>query len=330
MDLLSREDNLKKYLISEASGFLFSELDDDFLRSSDLSYLSGVPIPIKQDDLKEFTGNGLSMTQIADNMAVVIGADYSFKHTQSYIRYLRKLFDEKVIMVFASKARELFNLRSPRKALCYLRAGLLYDGESLDAVYAYAMGCREWYLSLEGQDDEKLISILKAEALECYAELTTMHPDFAPGWYYLGYAYLNSGVYKKAQLSFNHYLQCSSGQPAEDIKEIRERVEELNDPVQIERGVALLSSGKTVDGLQILESYIGTEYENWWPLHFYLGSAYRQLGHTAEAVEGFLNVLELNPSNYDAMKALSELYDELGDKEKAEKYRKKAELVLSL
>ena len=43
--------------------------------------------------------------------------------------------------------------------------------------------------------------------------------------------------------------------------------------------------------------------------------------------EGYQKVLQLSPSNVDAMDALSELYAAAGDAEKAEKYRNKASLL---
>ncbi len=39
-------------------------------------------------------------------------------------------------------------------------------------------------------------------------------------------------------------------------------------------------------------------------------------------------MLALDPSNYDAMMSLSEIYEILGDPQNASKYAKKAELVL--
>ena len=113
------------------------------------------------------------------------------------------------------------------------------------------------------------------------------------------------------------------------IEEIEQRVRELDDPVKIEQGAALLQSGKLEEGLAVLEPYVNTEYSRWWPLHFYLASAYRELGYQKEAVEGFKNVLRLSPSNVDAMDALAAVYRASGDTENAEKYAKKAELVRS-
>ena len=96
--------DLSEYLKSELKDFLFTELSDEFLIGSDLAFLSGVPVPIRQENLKDFTGTGLSTTKIADNMAIVIGADATFKYTEYYVRYLKKLFDEKLVLVFCDQA----------------------------------------------------------------------------------------------------------------------------------------------------------------------------------------------------------------------------------
>ena len=320
--------DLTQYLKSEIKDFLFTELSDSFLAGSNLEFLSGIPVPIKQEDLKDFTSGGLSTTKIADNMAVVIGADSGFKYSEYYVRYLKKLFDEKLSLVFCTKAEELLTNKLPRKALCYLRAAVLVDPKGLQSMYCYANGCRIWYQSLEGSDEIELITLLKSDAYAYFAAVTNNYPDFAPAWYFLAYAYLNAGSYKKARLAFKHYMANSEGQPEDDVQEVKDRMEELEDPVKIEEGRDLLLAGRTLEALTVLEPYAQSRFSNWWPLHFYLATAYEALGHNAEAIEGYTKVLGLNPSNYDAMISLSELYEKAGDEEKARKYSEKAKLVL--
>ena len=320
--------DLTEYLKSEIKDYLFTELDADFLTSSDLSFLVEVPIPIKPDDLKDLAGGGLSTTKIADSMAMVIGADSGFKYEAFYVHYLRKLFDDKLINVLCSNGEEYLRQKLPRRALCYLRAALKLSPDGLQSMYCYANGCRIWYQSLEGSDETELISILKADASEYFAQVTNLYPEYAPAWYFLGYAYLNAGSYTKADLAFKHYMANSEGQPEEDIKEVEGRIEDLKDPIRLEEGKNLLIGGRVEEALAILEPYVSSSYSGWWPLHFYLAVAYENLGHEDEAIEGYLKVLELNPSNYDAMTALSDLYLKRGDEERARKYSEKANIVL--
>ena len=69
--------------------------------------------------------------------------------------------------------------------------------------------------------NEEYVGRFKAEALD-YFELTTeTHPRFAQGYYYLGYAYLNMGLYVKADLTWSEFLRFSRN--GKDKKEIRTR-----------------------------------------------------------------------------------------------------------
>ena len=330
----SRKDRLHPYFGNQLKNFVFTELSPDFLAASGLGFMEGVPFPVHAEDLKDFTQKGLALTRIADNIAVVLGSDTQFRYADKYLQFLNKAFDDKLVNVFASKAGEALKTGNYRKGLAYLRAGMLFRQDSLTAMFSYASGCRYWYLQLEGsEEDQELIKILKSEAHEYFEHCTDAYPEFAKAWYYLGYDYVNQGQYLKAKLAWQHYLKTVS--PAEDpedteyIKEIQDRITELEDPVKIEKGIALLNAGQTIDALRILEPYSQTGYSKWWPLHMYLAQAYRELGYNAEAVEGYQKVLQLAPSNTDAMDALAELYAESGDAERSEKYRNKSNLLKS-
>ncbi len=235
--------------------------------------------------------------------------------------------------MFASKAGEALKIGDYRKGLAYLRTGMLFRQDSQTAMFAYASGCRYWYLQLEGsEEDQELIKILKSEAHEYFEHCTDAYPEFAKAWYFLGYDYVNQGQYQRAQIAWRHYLEAARKMPQtpedpENIKEIQDRIAELDDPIKIEKAVALLNAGQTIDALRILEPYSQTGYSKWWPLHMYLAQAYRELGYNTEAIEGYQKVLQLSPSNVDAMDALAELYAAAGEAEKAEKYRNKASLL---
>ena len=328
----SREDRLRPYLEPLLKDMLFTEIPEDYLEGqTDLSFMAKVPFPVKKGEMYDLTDSGLSAVQIADNIALVIGANTGFRYADAYLQFLNKLFDEKLVGVLTGKGKNELRSGNYRLGLAYLRAAMMFRDDSLEAMFSYASGCRYWYSQLEGsEEDTELIRVLKSEANEYFEHTTDKHPEFAGGWYFLGYTYLNEGMYLKAEIVWRHYLETadrSSEAEAESIKEIEERIAALRDPVKIERGVELLNSGRIMDGLAILEPYVQTDYSKWWPLHFYLGCAYNELGETAEAIEGFLNVLKLSPSNVEAMEALADLYAKTGDAEKSEKYANKAALI---
>jgi Tetratricopeptide repeat. len=77
----------------------------------------------------------------------------------------------------------------------------------------------------------------------------------------------------------------------------------------------------------MLATFVGTNFDKWWPLHYYLGVAYSRTGHEAEAAERFKRVLQLNASHIETMRELCSLYERSGDTENYIKYMKKIALV---
>ncbi len=322
-DLTEKEDKLKPYLESEIKGILFDELAEDFLERNGLEFMTGVPVPLRAEDL---TG-GADVTKLADNMAVVMGADTHFKYAQAYVRFMAKCFNEKLVGVLSGTGGSNLVKEQYRKACVYYRAALLLDPKDRDSIFGYACCCREWYLSLEGDDDQELVALLKAESTEFFEWCMVLYQDFAPSYYYLGYAYLNSGQYTKANLVWHDFVErADRGRDEEIVKEIEERLESLKEPVKIEAGINHILAGRYEEGLKALEPYVGGDYDQWWPLHYYLATAYRELGADAEAVEGFRRVLALSPSHTEAAQALAELYAANGDAEMAEKYLNKVKI----
>ncbi|MBQ2059094.1 MAG: tetratricopeptide repeat protein [Firmicutes bacterium] len=355
-ELKKRRDPLKQYLGSEIKGLIFAELSEEFCIGAGLGFMIGVPVPFSPEDLaKTQSEGGVDISRLSDNMALVCGADPSFKYRDAYLEFLEKFFERgKLTQVLLSRAYERLEKRAYRRACVYSRAALLLAGEERDALFAYACCCREWYLSLEGDDEQELIAAVKAEA-NLYFEFTTdADEDFAPAWYYLGYAYLNQGSYKKAELAWERFLRLSADEAAgpgegegasapgdaagasggasasarsEAVAEIRERLESLIDPVRIEEGIALLAAGRLEEGVTVLEPYQDTRFDGWWPLHYHLAQAYEQLGRPDLTIEQYERTAQLDPSNTEVYDALARLYAAAGDAEKADKYLNKIRLI---
>jgi tetratricopeptide (TPR) repeat protein len=110
-------------------------------------------------------------------------------------------------------------------------------------------------------------------------------------------------------------------------EEISERVEELEEPVEIELGCNKIMGGDFVGGRDTLARFKEGRYSEWWPLWYYLGIAESSLANPDAAIEAFKRVLRLSPSNIDAMEELVHLYEAIGDAVNAEKYRKKIGII---
>jgi len=319
-----REDRTGKYFKKYLKQFLFDEFSPAFLSKSPVgSLMEGVPVPLHAEDLDAFaTGGELSMPVIAKNMAQVMGCDPQFRYAGDYAAILDKLYNGKIADVMTAEGKAALEKEAFDDACIHFRAALRVEPEHLYAMYGYASACRAMYLDSE---DEEYIGRFKAEALELFERITQIHPDFAPAHYYLGYAYLNIGLYQKADLAWEMFLNLEKD--SEEAKEIVGRKAQLKEPVQIESGCNDIAAGRFGEGIKKLEPFSTGSYKTWWPLHYYLGVAYAMTGRPPDAIASFKTVLTLNAGHMETMKELAAIYRETGDAANAQKYETKIALI---
>ena len=315
---------LKKYL----KNFVFDEFSASYIeRLGGADFLKGVMIPLSQEDYEAFCGGaGLAPERIAENMSYVMGGDPTFNYVPQYITYLKQFLGEKAIEGILTKGRELVERERFEEAAIYFRSVLLLKADEKKAMYAYARVCRELYLT---SDDPEYVGRFKAESIEYFELLTQLYPRDPEAYYYLGYGYLNLGLYLKTDLVWQEYLKLSKDD--EDKKEIQERREQLKQPIEIETGINAVLSSRFEEAIKILEPYANPEsrFKDWWPLSYYLGVSYSRKGENKLALAQLFKVLSLNPSHVETMIELANLYALEDDKENEMKYRKKAEIILA-
>lgn len=328
-DFIQKDDRVGELFHKYLDDFVFDELSEVYLRKQELEHImKDVPVPMRRQDVVDFhTGKGLPVITIAENMAWIMGINPQFQYVPAYVAYMKRFFDSsKIADAVVRQGTVHAEKGEMEQAVIHFRAALVLDSGHLYGMYSYARGCRDLYLSREDGDDADYVGRLKAEALE-YFELTTLvHPEFDQAYYYLGYAYLNMGLYTKAALVWRKFLKLAA--EGEDKEEIQERVEQLETPMMIENGCNHVLACRWQEGIDTLEPYLKSQHETWWPLHYYLGIALERLGRADEAVERLKRVLELNPSHTETMEELAEIYEEAGNQQMAEKYHKKIQLVL--
>ena len=117
---------------------------------------------------------------------------------------------------------------------------------------------------------------------------------------------------------------------SKDKKEIRRRLEQIEEPIRIEEGCNDIMAGRYEKGLQILEPFLSSRFSDWWPLHYYLGVAYRECGRTEDAKERLKQALRLNGSHLETMQELLDIYRAEGDEANVEKYSRKIRMVQGL
>ncbi len=323
-DIKLRPDRIGRYFRKYLSRFVFVEFSDEYMaRTKTTDIMKGVPVPLRKADLKNFNGgNGLDPRDLAENMAWVMGCDPHFKYTGNYVDFLLKIFNLKIAEGMLRKGRDAAEEEEYDDACVHFRACLCVRPDYLHGMYSYARVCRAMYLE---SSNEEYVGRFKAEALDYFELVTETHPRFAQGYYYLGYAYLNMGLYAKTAAAWRWFLKFTRN--GKDRREIRKRLEQIKEPIEIEEGCNLVLAGKNEEALAVLEPYLDSRFNDWWPLHYYTGIAYLETGNKAEAVARFKNVLQRNGSHIETMQELLRIYEESGDKENAKKFRQKIEMI---
>ena len=315
---------------------LFGELSDDFLKAmGGRGILSGIPVPIS-----EGSNGQIAVRDIVTDMARVIGADPAFVYADKYLAYIKAVCGDQAEPMLVSEGARAADEGRFEDACSILRTALTIEPESRAALYLYGRACKACYETAAENEThgEDYIGSFKAESLEIFELLTMIHKDFAMGYYFLGYAYLNLGLYLKAKLTWDDFIRLSgtsggsdAGMDDDQLEDLRHEISgmlfDLEEPVEIEKGCNAIMGGDFVSGRDILSRFKTGRYENWWPLWYYLGVAEAALGEPDAAIEDLRRVLTLSPSNTDVMEELAELYDAVGDTANAGKYRTKIAIV---
>jgi tetratricopeptide (TPR) repeat protein len=319
----SRRDRLRKYFMPLMDEYVFQALSDAYLKKAKVKEsFYGVYLPFRKED----EGKDTKLAVVLENISRVLGIDPKIKFSNQYIDFLTNVLGKKPAENITKQAKNLASDKDFTNACLLYRAALLLNPFYLDAMYGYARVCREIYLL--GGEEEK-VGNFKAEALEYFEMLTEIHPNYNYGFYYLGYMYLNLGLYSKTEIMFREFLRLSTSPktPGKDKREIKERLAQIKEPLEIEQGYNAIVRGSYDEGIDILEPFLESRFKTWWPLFYYLGIGYMEVGREDEAISFFKNVLKQNASHIESMEELVNLYAKKGDSENEKKYKNKIELV---
>lgn len=314
-----KNNRIGKYLVPFTDGFLFDELSSDYLKKIKAAdILTDVPIPIRKDKL-----SGISAIDIGLNMAFIIGCDPEFRYTANYVSFILNILGSDFAGYVIKKGVELINGGDNLRASAFFRGAIYIDPNGAAPLLNYGIVCHEIY---ESSDDKEKTGRFKAEALNAFERATMVDPENERAFYFLGFAYLNLGLYIKTKLTWEQFMRLSDDE--ESRREVQEYLDKIDEPIMIEEGYNCVLSGRFQDGIAILSKYKNDERFNlWWPLWYYLGVAYKGNGDEEEAVYCFEQGLKLSPSEVTMMEELADIYETQGNKERTKKYRDKIKLI---
>ncbi|MDR3073030.1 MAG: hypothetical protein LBU41_06015 [Clostridiales Family XIII bacterium] len=319
-----RANRISEWLIDKMDPFIFDEFSEAYLASAKLETLmTNIPVPLRKEDIVAFgSKDGLDIRLICENMAKIIGIDPTFPYTTAYTEFILRFLGKKAHELFVKAGGFEADNEDLDGACIHFRAALVIKPDDRDAMFGYARICRAMYNT---STNEKYVGSFKAESLTYFELLTELYPQFADGWYYLGYIYLNMGLYMKANLSWTRFVLRSN--KVKEKKEIQQRLEQLTVPIEIEKGCNAVLAERWYEGLSVLLPFTETVYKDWWPLWYYIGLARLGDGRKEEAKENFIRVLRLNGTQRDTIRALIEIYKEEGDEAMSSKYEDKLTLL---
>ena len=226
-DFSGKNDKVGQYLTHLLDDYVFDCLSDKYLKRTDSGrIMRGVPVPFRKADLN---GGTISSLNIARNMAFVMGCDPTFKYAKNYLAFIKQKFPKDFEKPIIGEGADCAEKGQHEEACALFRGALIINPDSRDALFCYARACKDAYDNGQGDD---YIGTFKAESLRLFEELTLKFPDFDGGFYYLGFAYVNLGLYMKSKLTFETFMKLSDD--AEAKKEVADILTKLEEPVKIE------------------------------------------------------------------------------------------------
>ncbi|KXG74418.1 tetratricopeptide repeat protein [Thermotalea metallivorans] len=314
---------IDKYLRNRLDRIVFIELKKNAqLEDKRFEMLKDIPVPVMVQELaetikKEEQQQEISLASMARGMIYLIGLDSHFRYIPEYKKFLYQ-FDGQIedYIIYeglkAAEKKEFYN------SLIYFKALIALNEENINGLFNYARCCQD--IAYQSQE-EAIIQDFSGEALEALELLIEKHPDFALGYYHLGFYYANQKLFKKAQITWETSLRL--GIDEEKEREILVQLSSLKSHIQYEEGYTLILGNQPKQGLEKLLP-LEEKHGDWWNVLFFIGLGYRQLGDYGRAIDYFSKILRIKPTQVDALNELGICYASVGDYDKAEKHLKKA------
>jgi tetratricopeptide (TPR) repeat protein len=170
---------------------------------------------------------------------------------------------------------------------------------------------------LFNNDEKKKAELYLEEAVKHYNKSLDENPEFSLPYYKLGYYYKQNNQYVNAKAYWDKFIELDDN----DVRkqEVRDQLEELEYYIKFEEGYKLVLKGYAEKGLDMLLPLLDV-FKNWWKLFFVIGVAFRQKQEFEVAKRYFKNVLEINPTQLDAVNELAVCEMSTGNYRDAVKY----------
>ena len=239
---------IEKHILKKAEelSFITIKHDSEFKVEGYNIPSEGLQVPIKNEVLvkgiKEKTAqDNINAMSIADAMIYIIGIDSQFRYNEEYKKFLNA-FKNKVNLdlnaYMGYMSRKYFDIGEYTDSLIYLKALITMNNDDINGLYHYAIVCQEVAKKYQKDNDDKAMNDFLLEALNKLEMVIDLDPEFALGYYHLGYHYYNQGQYVKAKVIWEEALKL--GLDEDIVSEVQENIGKMDFKVQYEEGYNLI------------------------------------------------------------------------------------------
>ena len=297
---------IEKHILKKAEelSFITIKHDSEFKVEGYTIPKEGLQVPIKNEVLvkgiKEKTAqDNINAMSIADAMIYIIGIDSQFRYNEEYKKFLNA-FKNKVNLdlnaYMGYMSRKYFDIGEYTDSLIYLKALITMNNDDINGLYHYAIVCQEVAKKYQKDNDDKAMNDFLLEALNKLEMVIDLDPEFALGYYHLGYHYYNQGQYVKSKVIWEEALKL--GLDEDFVAEVQDNLGKMYSKVEYEEGYTLVFQGKFEEGLEKLLP-LEEKYGDWWNLLFMIGLAYKNMGEIENAKEYYEKILRMKPQQVD-------------------------------
>ncbi|MDR2456880.1 MAG: hypothetical protein LBD41_00115, partial [Clostridiales Family XIII bacterium] len=287
----AQKDLVSEYISSNVNKFVYKGLSEAFVKNTKLpDDLVNLRVPLRLEDVDLFEKNQLSPNIIGENIAMFLGMDSKLRSKDLYIIFIRTFFGNKAERMLFKKAKYYARYGYFSDALITYKSGFIIQPDSLDCLYGYAKVCRQLFLSGENLSKDEAIfdwskkidkKVFGKEAINYFSLINNIYPKFADAYYFLGYMFLDTGQYEAADKAWENYIRTSKTR--KDRREIRNRRNQIQPILNIEIGINLVKKERFIDAISILQPFAESKFNDWWPLYYYLGIAYKMINDSEKA-----------------------------------------------
>ena len=303
---------IEKHILKKAEelSFITIKHDSEFKVEGYTIPKEGLQVPIKNEVLvkgiKEKTAqDNINAMSIADAMIYIIGIDSQFRYNEEYKKFLNA-FKNKVNLdlnaYMGYMSRKYFDIGEYTDSLIYLKALITMSNDDINGLYHYAIVCQEVAKKYQKDNDDKAMNDFLLEALNKLEMVIDLDPEFALGYYHLGYHYYNQGQYVKSKVIWEEALKL--GLDEDFVAEVQDNLGKMYSKVEYEEGYTLVFQGKFEEGLEKLLP-LEEKYGDWWNLLFMIGLAYKNMGEIENAKEYYEKILRMKPQQVDTLVELA-------------------------